>query len=157
MDWEEIIESSFGEFDNFLKKTNWYGRENEVVNIFALKFLSQYIGEGNFTELSQIGIEVAVRQVNKKPGKELVRKDLVIWDSPDQTVWNSSREPKNVPAVIVEWKRNKESACDGDIEWIEKFTSIYTQTLGYSVCAFIDNKRGLSYVKVRNGRRDRGD
>ena len=60
---DKIIEQALNSFDNFLKNSNWYGRENEVVNIFAHKFLIEFVGKDPLLSLDQIGIEVAVKQL----------------------------------------------------------------------------------------------
>jgi len=142
--WAKIIESCFEELDSFLKDSEWFGRENEVVNLFAHEFLPRHLGKNSvFTSLSQVGIEVAVPQVTGSC-KQFVRKDLVIWNQPNGTVWTEES-----PAVIVEWKVNKRRACEKDVEWLELFTKKYPTTQGYSVCAFIKKTRGVEFTKVR--------
>lgn len=149
---EEIIEMAINELGAYLKSSNWYGRENEVVNLFAHKFLAKHVGSGKFTSISQIGIEVSVKQLSSSNGKKLVRKDLVIWRKENQTVWNTNREPVNDPLAVIEWKINSISKCDDDIEWLKKFTKTYPKVTGYSVCAFVKNKRDISYKKIINGK-----
>ena len=149
---DEIIQTAINELNNFLKETNWYGRENEVVNLFAHTFLTKHIGrEESFTSMYQIGIEVAVKQITSQDGKKLVRKDLVIWKKKNQTVWNDNREPINDPIAILEWKVNSLSKCDVDIEWLKKFTTLHSDITGYSICAFVNGERGASYKKIING------
>lgn len=148
---EEIIEMAINELGTYLKESNWYGRENEVVNLFAHKFLAKHVGSSKFTSLSQIGIEVAVQQLPSSNGKKLVRKDLVIWEKENQTVWNTNREPVNNPLAVIEWKVNSISHCEGDIKWLKKFTKKHPKVTGYSVCAFVKKKRGISYKKIKNG------
>jgi len=147
----EIIETTLNELNDYLKESNWYGRENEVVNLFAHSFLSKYVGKNNFISISQIGIEVAVKQLPSLSGKKLVRKDLVIWGQERQTVWNNNLEPINDPIAILEWKVNSISKCNNDIEWLKKFTKNYPKVAGYSICAFINDNRGVNYKKIING------
>lgn len=76
----KIIETALKELDAYLKKTDWYGRENEVVNLFAHSFLAKHV------DMSRVGIEVSVKQLSGPGRKALVRKDLVIWRKAKGTV-----------------------------------------------------------------------
>lgn len=135
MRWREIIEGAVAEFDTFLKNSNWHGRENEVVNLFAHRFLADQISsDGPLRSLRQVGIEVAVRQATGSK-KEFVRKDLVIWPVDDRTVWIGD----GVPSVIMEWKRNNPNECVKDVEWLRNFCSKHPNTLGVSACATLSN------------------
>jgi hypothetical protein len=153
--WEHVIEESLRSLNKYLSESTWYGRENEVVNLFAHHFLMRHLGELPFLDPSQIGIEVAVKQIPKAGRKKLVRKDLVLWNNPLETVWKDG-VAKNIPAAILEWKIGKIAKCDADIEWLLDYTKIYPHVLGYSICAFTKDKRGVCYKKVVGGRiRDR--
>ncbi len=144
MEWQQILEQSFCELDAFLRESNWLGRENEVVNLFAHRFLADKVSkDGPFQSLRQVGIEVAVPQVTDS-SKEFVRKDIVIWPAPDMTAWPSER----IPSAIVEWKRGTKGACKGDIAWLETFCCKYPQTLGYAVCVRIECNRGCEFTRV---------
>lgn len=149
--WEYIIEESLSRLNMFLREGNWYGRENEVINLFAHHFLMAHVGEGPFLDPSQIGIEVAVKQIPKVGRKKLVRKDLVLWNEPFGTVWEGI-VPKNSPAAILEWKVGRIAECDADIKWLLNYTNIYPQVLGYSICVFTKNKGGFWFKKVIGGR-----
>ena len=149
-DWERIIDGSLYSLSDFLTEGTWYGRENEVVNLFAHRFLLKTLGKGPLNDPSQIGIEVAVKQIPKVGGKKLVRKDLVLWDRPRETVWEG-RAARNSPAVIMEWKTGRIAKCDADIKWLLRYTKLYPHILGYSVCAFIENNRGIRFRKIVNG------
>jgi hypothetical protein len=147
MIWQIIIERSLHGLDKFLKESDWKGRENEVVNLFAHGFLAREVkDEGPLTSLSQVAIEVAVPQVTGSY-KKYVRKDLVIWPRPLMTAWSED----SLPAVIMEWKRDAPSACAQDIEWLSVFTGRHPQTLGVSVCALLSGVRGTEWVIVRDG------
>ncbi|HNT27494.1 MAG TPA: hypothetical protein PKH10_04855 [bacterium] len=144
--WQKLISEKLKLLDAFLRSNSWNGRENEVVNLFAHHIL---IGSKMTNELapSQIGIEVAVPQVTGSR-KKLVRKDLVIWPEPLMTVWT----PGAIPAVIMEWKRDRWSDTKDDIAWLKTFTKVYPGVLGYAVCAFIGRGRGVRYAVISNGR-----
>ena len=117
-----------------------------------IHFYKSTLGKGKFTSSAQIGIEVAVKQLPSSKGKDLVRKDLVIWEKGNQTVWNEDLKAVNDPVSILEWKVNSESKCKVDVEWLMEFTKTYPRVLGYSVCAFIKDKRGISYKRIENGK-----
>ena len=121
---DKIIEQALNNFDNYLKNSNWYGRENEVVNIFTHKFLIEFVGKDPLLSLDQIGIEVAVKQLYSQQGKELVRKDLVIWKHGDSSVWNGSAKIANNPLAIIEWKVNDIKKCNYDIKWLRMCYSV---------------------------------
>jgi hypothetical protein len=147
MMWQIIVERSLYGLDKFLKKSDWKGRENEVVNLFAHSFLAREVkDEGPLTSISQVAIEVAVPQVTGSC-KKYVRKDLVIWPRPLMTAWSED----SLPAVIMEWKRDAPSACMRDIEWLSVFTGRHPQTLGVSVCARLSGVRGMEWVIVKDG------
>lgn len=147
MTWQIIIERSLRGLDKFLKESDWKGRENEVVNLFAHSFLAFEVkDEGPLNSISQLAIEVAVPQVTGSC-KKYVRKDLVIWPRPLMTAWSEN----SLPAVIMEWKRDAPSACAQDIEWLSVFTGRHRQTLGVSVCAFLSGVRGTEWVIVKDG------
>ena len=152
MTWEKIIESSLMDLDNFLRHSDWFGRENEIINLFAHKFLAMRLGQTPLMSLTQIGIEVAVKQIHdRNKGKKFVRKDLVLWPMEDQTVWRSHENSFNVPAAIIEWKINNESNCKYDIDWLTKYTLENHDCLGYSVCVHIKHKKQIVVVKIKDG------
>lgn len=132
--------------DIFLKEDRWYGRENESICLFVLKYLAP-----KFPDPTQIGIESAVQQL---PGsvKKLVRKDLVIWSRPEQTVWDDRGNICNFPLSIIEWKTENPRKCQRDIHWLSEYTKLYPAIIGYSVCVKIKSGRGLSFKKIMNGR-----
>lgn len=147
----EIIEKSLGELNEFIKTTKWQGRENEVVNLYAHSFLSKYVGTSPLISLSQIGIEVAVKQIGTEKGKKLVRKDLVIWNEENGTVWDEKFNTVHNPLSVLEWKVNHEVKSGYDIEWLRNFTAIFPEVIGYSICVFIDRNRGLVFNKISKG------
>jgi len=144
-DWQSLIESRLVALDQFLQASDWYGRENELVNLFAHSFLAK-----EPIHAAQIGIEVAVKQLPSDAGKKLVRKDLVLWSRPNETLWIGG-QPVNDPVAVVEFKVNDQRECDDDIAWLKGFTSLYPAVLGYSVCGFVARRRGVRFVRVTNG------
>lgn len=151
--WSRIIERSLLQLDQFLKKSDWWGRENEVVNLFAHEFLAGQMKKGSpLSSLSQIGIEVAVEQVAPgKNRKEYVRKDLVVWPDPRMTCWYPQIET-SIPAVIIEWKVADERASREDAEWLRCFTKRYPSTVGYAVCVYIQGDRHVVWCRVQRGK-----
>ena len=149
-----IIEQSLNQMGVFLLSSEWFGRENEVVNLFAHKFLLQNFDGKILKYPTQLGIEVAVKQIELASSrkKQLVRKDLVIWPVEYQTVWRIGNKPENIPLAIIEWKVDDVKKCKYDIDWLVNFTKAYPGVIGYSVCAFIKNKRGISFKRVENGK-----
>ncbi len=148
MNIQEIIESALKDFDVYLKESNWYGRENEVVNLFAHRFLSKYIGKEPLLSLDQLGIEAAVKQLQTERSNELVRKDLIIWNNGETSVWDEKGEIVNDPLAIIEWKTNNLSKCEYDMNWLRGYKKKYPKVIGYSVCAFIKENRGIKYTKI---------
>ena len=146
--WHSIVETSLTQFRGFLKESDWFGRENEIVNLYAHQFLAYEIhAHGPFSCLTQIGIEVGVTQVTGSV-KKYVRKDLVIWPKPRMTIWTKGA----VPAVVIEWKRDSIAATKADIRWLCAFTKRYPGTLGVTACAFMSDPRGLAWSFVERGR-----
>jgi hypothetical protein len=144
-----VIEAALRRCHDHLESTDWHGRENELVNLFAQHCLVMEMdSKGPLRSSAQVGIEVAVPQVSGSI-KRFVRKDLVIWPQPLMTAWSG------IPAAIIEWKRDRISSCSPDIEWLKRFTRQYPETTGYSVCGFIKAPRGICFTKVQNGEADR--
>jgi hypothetical protein len=140
-----VIEAALRNCHERLESTNWHGRENELVNLFAQHCLVlEMEPSGPLRSSSQVGIEVSVPQVSGSL-KRFVRKDLVIWPQPLMTAWSGT------PSAIIEWKRDRISSCAADIEWLKLFTRRYPETIGYSVCGFIKGSRGVCFTKVQNG------
>lgn len=145
--WPGLVERAFDSLGLYLLNSDWYGRENELVNLFAHSFLLE---QPSSLMPSQLGIEVAVKQIQTEGAKALVRKDLVIWKQPNQTVWKDGA-PTNDPAVVVEFKINDIKKCAPDVEWLRLFTAAHPGVIGYSVCGFIAKSRGVSYKRIEKG------
>ena len=114
-DLDTIVKSSLRSFYADISR-DWWGRENEMVNLYAWCHLAKQAQAGTIlSDVGQIGIEVAVRQLPKEVllkinpktqrPKSDVRKDLVIWPSARMSLWKSNL-PSNEPLTIMEWKVN---------------------------------------------------
>jgi hypothetical protein len=151
---DKIIEKSLKELSNYLSSSDWYGRENEIVNLFAHKFLWNNFDDDILQMPIQIGIEVAIKQVQSSTtkSKNLVRKDLVIWPKEYQTVWSKEQGQYNAPLAIVEWKVNSQRKCSYDIDWLKEFTTVYPDVIGYSACAFVKKNRRVVFTRIERGK-----
>lgn len=152
-DWTKCIDGALMDLGQFLRDSDWYGRENELVNLFAHSFLAGRIGPNGPIDVAQLGIEVAVKQLDEIHGKEVVRKDLVIWSKPNETVW-VGRKPLNRPIAVIEFKVNDDKKRSPDIEWLTAYTRTNPGVLGYSVCGFIQEHRGVSFTRFSRGAQD---
>ena len=81
-----------------ISTSNWHGRERGMVSLFALGHLSQDCDRDGSVRLTQIGIEVAVRQLPGDKKRHNVCKDLVIWPEEEMTCWDGSGEMYHEPA-----------------------------------------------------------
>lgn len=144
--------------DNFLDGS-WNGqREHEAVSAFAFGPLLQEIdSNGLLNDSLQIGMEFTVPQVTR-PGessdgkKNQVFKDLVIWDEPRMTCWDSQDNPTIFPAAIIEWKYLKNSISEYDVDWLKAFTTEYPDCIGYAVTANQPKAEfRLSCTRISNG------
>lgn len=151
--WTKCIDDALMDLGQFLRDSDWYGRENELVNLFAHSFLRGRTGPNGPIDVAQLGIEVAVRQLDDIQGKEVVRKDLVVWSKPNETAW-VGRKPLNRPIAVIEFKVNDDRKCSPDIEWLTAYTRTNPGVLGYSVCGFIQEHRGVSFMRFAGGVRD---
>jgi len=80
-----------------------------MINLYAWGRLTKEVrSESLLHDLTQIGIEVAVRQkpIAKFPGiVRTVRKDWFIWPTAGMTLWKEN-VPHNEPLAVMEWKVN---------------------------------------------------
>lgn len=147
--WSALIETCLGRLTDFVKSTTWFGRENEVVNLFAHRFLPAVMSpESPLSSLEQIGIEVAVAQVMPSR-KQLVRKDLVLWSDASHNPWHPTNPP---PAVVVEWKTERSQPSRNDIDWLCRFTERFPTTIGYAVSVRLKTEREVSWKKIEAGK-----
>jgi len=139
---DESVRSALNTFADEALDGSWSGRrEREAVSLFAFGALvEQVTADGVLRDSRQIGLEVPVPQVtmdgedggNKK---DQVCKDVVIWPEPRMTCWDESQEPTVPPMAIIEWKFDRASIYDADVNWLEAFTDEYPNCIGYAVTA----------------------
>ncbi len=98
---DSIISGSLRMFARQLKELDWLGRENEAVSLFAFGCLLSHVGPKRFLrDARQIGINVAVPQVQGPGRKRLVCKDLVLWPEPGMTCWRSIGVTGKTPVTL---------------------------------------------------------
>ena len=115
------IHAALREMKLHLNKSDWRGKENDCVNLFAHRFLAKRV-----RPIDRIGIEVAVPQLGGKGRKQAVRKDLVIWKRSGDTTWGADWKAKGVPEAILEWKVKrgpfaKAAISARDRKWLKAF------------------------------------
>lgn len=157
---DEPVRSALVTFADDVLGGTWNGRrEREAVSMFAFgPLLKQVAPDGFLEDPMQIGIEFPIPQVTL-PGedgdgkKAQVCKDVVIWDQPLTTCWDSGGDPTNPPSAVIEWKFSSNQISERDVAWLEAFTSEYPESVGYAVTG---NPRGsefsLSCTRVAAGR-----
>lgn len=138
-------------------RRSWFGREREAISLFAFGFLLRTLVSANPEfHPSQLGIEIAVPQLNKPGSKSQVNKDLVIWPKPYMTCWDSSGEPTQTPSSIMEWKANTTKMSDRDIEWLSEFSIGKEHFVGYALTLDLEQRLfRLRCDRIVNGKRDK--
>ncbi|HVU26129.1 MAG TPA: hypothetical protein VHG71_00065 [Verrucomicrobiae bacterium] len=140
-----LIGRTLAKFENWLISSDWRGRENECVNLFAHGFLFKEIGIGKFIEdFTQVGIEVSVPQPKGIGTKAAARKDLVIWNEPRETTFNADWSPVRFPISIIEWKARRKPKSSAlldshDIRWLNQMSLQNQNFLGYAVAVDFTN------------------
>ena len=132
----------------FLEQGSWRGKENDCVNLFALRFLAKRV-----RPLDRIGIEVGVPQLGGKGRKQAVRKDLVIWNHGGQTTWDRSWKAKAVPQAILEWKVKRGASAKAAISardraWLAGFKRKHHGFLGVCVTVAYGKKTEVKWEFV---------
>jgi hypothetical protein len=132
----------------------WYGREREVVSLYAFGHLQALFREGSVLHHpAQIALDGAVPQLPGPDRKDLVCKDVVIWPEQGMTCWNKDKEPVNFPIAIVEWKVNKPKVSQRDVKWLCDFSAEKKHFVGYAVCLDLEQRQfRLSCTRVQLGR-----
>ncbi len=146
---DEVINRSLGTLLADLSLPDWYGREREIVSLFAFGHLLRAGTEsGVLSHPTQIGIEVAVPQMKEKPNKKsYVCKDVVIWSGPKMTCWTKEGRNSRYPLCVIEFKsinrnddptaaRRKAREHRSDLEWLRRTSELAAGFVGYAV--FID-------------------
>ena len=131
LDLDRLIVKSLGEFLSHVRITNWIGRENEAISLFAFGFLQKHI------KPTQIGIEVAVAPSPNKGINSHVRKDLAIWPASDMNRFFPRPGP-NEPLAVLEWKVHRKGFRSGesnqsDIKKLTEYCTDHPSSVGYAV------------------------
>ena len=142
------IHAALKEMDLHFNKSNWRGKENDCVNLFAHRFLAKRV-----RPIDRIGIEVAVPQLGGKGRKQAVRKDLVIWKRSGDTTWGADWKAKAVPQAILEWKVKRGPAPKPTISvrdraWLKAFKRKHRGFTGVCVTVAYGNKTDLKWEFV---------
>jgi hypothetical protein len=148
MSLSAIINAALKEMELQLRKSDWRGKENDCVNLFAHRFLAKRV-----RPTDRIGIEVAVPQLSGRVRKQAVRKDLVIWKHSGETTWGADWKAKAVPQAILEWKVKrgptaKPTISARDRAWLKAFKSKHRGFTGVCVTVAYGNKTDLKWEFV---------
>ena len=136
----------------------WFGKEREVVSLYAFGHLQRYCREGGvLNNPTQIVVEGRVPQIPGSNRKRQVCKDLVIWPKPGMTCWNEEWESVYYPTAIIEWKANVTVVSRYDVEWLSAFSQDLDDFVGYAVCLDLEQRRfKLSCTRVYRGEAEAG-
>jgi hypothetical protein len=142
------IGKTLKEFSAFICDSEWRGKENDCVNLFAHRFLAKRV-----RPIDRIGIEVAVPQLGGSRRKQAVRKDLVIWKRSGDTTWASDWRAKAVPLAILEWKVKrgataKPTISNRDRVWLKAFKRKHRGFSGVCITVAYGNKTDLKWEFV---------
>lgn len=130
---DAIIRTSLTRFTDFVFTSKWYGKEREAVSLYAFGFLIDECASGTcLYDKQQIGIEVRVPKPTSFGRKSEVCKDLVIWPSPRMTCWNEQRESVIYPVSVMEWKANRTTTFERDLQWLTAFAHDVPDFVGYA-------------------------
>lgn len=146
---DRLIGSTLRSFatDVLTGEAEWRGREREAISLYAFGYLAHHCEPGTVLyDATQIGIEVAVPQLEGR-GKPQVCKDLVVWSSPRQTVWDKRKQPTNRPLAILEWKRRSALGATRDVAWLTEFSKGSRPFVGYSIVFELGGPLTLSRIR----------
>jgi hypothetical protein len=150
---DDIISKSLKAFLDYINQTNWTGRENEAVSLYAFGFLQKECSqEGPLHDPTQIGIEVGAADTPKSKNSQ-VRKDLVIWESPGANRWYPAYK-ESEPLAIMEWKvlrpeMNRHPSTSADVAWLSDHCGKHPGTVGYSIFLDLtDHSAKLALIRV---------
>lgn len=160
---DEVLRRSLRTLFGDLSSPSWYGREREIVSLFAFGHLVRLCRKsGVLFDPAQIGIEVAVPQINRKSGaKAYVCKDVVIWRSPKMTSWNT--EGRRNLLCVIEFKsinrndaktteRRKKAEHRSDVDWLCRTSKLAAGFVGYAVLIDQRSRVTLKCARALNGR-----
>jgi hypothetical protein len=144
---DSLIRESLLALAEFLSKNDWRGREREVVSLYAFGFLVPRCRAGGpLHDPTQIGLDVAVRQLAGEGRKYLVCKDLVLWGEPASTCWDESGEAVRAPMAILEWKARTNKINQHDEKWLLDYSKFVKGFIGYAVS--INSNKALTSIMV---------
>jgi hypothetical protein len=151
LDW--IIRRSLEDLAREVFSAKWFGRERELVSLYAFGHLLRYCRPGHVLHHpAQIVLDGAVPQNPGPNRKPQVCKDLVLWSEPGMTCWSEEREPVWHPLAILEWKANRTRVSRYDVDWLSTFSRDRDDFLGYAVCLDLKQRRfRLSCTRVKLG------
>ena len=135
---DRFVNEALESFSDFLKTTEWRGKEQECVNLFAHRFLFEKIEpSAAIKDATQICIEGALKQPQGYT-RPVATKDLVIWSHPLQTTWSADWEPVNSPKAVMEWKVYRDRFprrifSRHDEEWVSAYTEEQRGSFGWVV------------------------
>jgi len=140
--FDDSVRSALETFANEALDGSWNGRrEREAVSLFAFGALvDQVEPQGVLRDSRQIGLEVPIPQVtvgdeDSTNKKDQVCKDVIIWPESRMTCWDERQNPTIPPVAVIEWKFDRASIYDYDVDWLEAFTEQYPDCVGYAVTA----------------------
>jgi hypothetical protein len=129
-----IIRESLIQLAQQVMRTGWRGREREAVSLYAFGFLVPKCQPGSpLHDPTQIGLDVAVGQLQGPNRKNQVCKDLVIWPKPAMVCWDETGSPKHQPIAILEWKARTAKVSNYDEEWLRGYSSGAPDFQGYAI------------------------
>ena len=155
---DRFIDDSLQEFASWYVSSSFLGKERDCLNLYALKFLAGKVEpDAAIEHLSQIRIECAVPQPEGYTRKAAT-KDLVIWRGREETTWDDTWQPTNIPRLVMEWKTRRKAKAildfdSHDMEWLISFTNENPGTFGYlvTVC-HRKTERSIAWAKVSRGK-----
>jgi hypothetical protein len=150
---DQIIKSSLTDFVEDIFALSWFGREREAISLFAFRYLLPFLMSSiDRFDASQLGIEIAVPQLNGPGLKSQVNKDLVIWPDKFMTCWDDNGQPQVYPLAIMEWKSNVQSLSNRDLKWLADYSIDKDDFIGFVVSLDLSNRK----FRLKAGRIFRG-
>ncbi len=151
---DALIRASLAEFVGAVQAAGWGGRrEHEAKSLYAFGHLVPRCRPGSFLHHpAQIALDTPVLQIDheaqqalsrgKRKPKRNVAKDLLIWPEPGMTCWRDGL-PCVHPAVIMEWKFNKDGILPYDVAWLQIFSTDRPDFVGYALTLDLLKRRFL--------------
>ena len=165
---DSLIRRALSSLYEELAVCDWYVREHEVVNLFV----SGHLLSTRDLDPRQVAIEGPVLKVLETDGEKLgVRKDVVVWRTPNTTLWKSCPTNERLnndarlrfgsrPYAIIEWKNIsgvtkgpsrvlREHA--GDIRWLITNTKAGMMVVGFAVLVDQSHRPVITATKIVAG------